>query len=144
MEREMSTRKRRIGVVVNYLSILLILALFYMGKHAGWSVPLIMGEIAALALSVASFIVVHFRTQLWALVHAPIQDLDERQLQVTDKSLRYAYSIFSVICLLILAYCFYGLMGSRDSAMGALALFSLIYLAHTLPSSIIACMEKVV
>jgi len=106
--------------------------------------PLIVGEIAALALAIATFVVFHFRTRLWKLVHAPTQELDERQLQVTDKSLRYAYSIFSITCLLILAYCFYGLMESRDSAMGALVLSSLIYMAHTLPSSIIAWMEKAV
>jgi len=144
MEREMSTRRRRIGVAINYLSILLILVFFYLGKYAGWSIPLIIGEMAAVAIAVATFVVFHLRTRLWKLVHASILELDERELQVTDKSLRYAYSIFSITCLLILAYCFYYLTESGDSAMGALVLFSLIYLAHTLPSSIIAWMEKVV
>ena len=144
MEREMTTTKRRIGVVLNYLSILLILALFSLGKYAGWNIPLIIGEMAALVIAIVTFVVFHFRTRLWKLVHAPIQELDERELQVTDKSLRYAYSIFSITCLLILAYCFYDLTESRDSAMGVLVLSSLIYLAHTLPSSIIAWMEKAV
>ena len=144
MEREMTTMKRRIGVVINYLCILLVLVLFYLGKNAGWNIPLIIGVIAALAVAIVTLVVFHFRTRLWKLVHTPIKELDERELQLTDKSLRYAYSIFSITCLLILAHCFYNLTESRDSAMGALVLFSLIYLAHTLPSSIIAWMEKAV
>ena len=129
--------------MLNYLSILLVLVLFYLGKYAGWNIPLIIGGGAALVVAIATFVIFHFRTRLWKLVHAPIKELDERELQVTDKALRYAYSIFSIICLLMLAYCFYNLTESRNSAMGALVFFSLIYLAHTLPSSIIAWMEKV-
>jgi len=144
MEREITATKRRVGVVINYLSIFLILVLFYLGKSMGWNVPLIIGEIAALAIAVITFVVFHLRTRLWKLVHASIQELDERELQVTDKSLRYAYGIFSITCLLILAYCLYNLTESGDSAMGALVFFSLIYLAHTLPSSVIAWMEKAV
>ena len=104
MECEMTTTKRRIGVVINYLSILLILVLFYLGKNASWNIPLIIGEIAALAVAIVTLVVFHFRTRLWKLVHAPIKELDERELQLTDKSLRYAYSIFSITCLLILQF----------------------------------------
>ena len=144
MEREMATTTRRVGVALNYLSILLALAFFYMGKHGGWDVPLVIGEVAALATAAGTFVVFHFRSRLWKLIHAPIRELDERELQLTDKSLRYAYSIYSITCLLILAYCFYGLAEGRDLAMGALVLACLIYLAHTLPAAIIAWMAKAV
>ncbi len=65
--------------------------------------------------------------------------LDERQTLVTHESLRLSYSIFSVIVLCLLLYL--GLRNSGD-AMLMLTFAMLLYLAHTLPSSVLAWRER--
>jgi hypothetical protein len=75
-------------------------------------------------------------TGLWRLVHAGEDEIDEREMQLTLGSLKYAYAIFAITVLmglLLLAVFGYGSQPFR------LTLFwAMVYLAHTLPSSIIA------
>jgi len=140
MKREISKKNRRIVVIINYLSIFFILVFFYAGINIGWNVLIIAGEIIVIITAVMSFIYLHIRTHLWKLVHTSIEELDERQIQVRYESLRYSYSIFSIISLLVIFY--HSLTIRGDVSFGMLILSSLIYLAHTLPSSIIAWTEK--
>lgn len=132
---------RRAGVIINYVSISLSLLLFYIGTDKGWSVPLIAGEVVALIVAFATFISVHIRTRLWKLVHSSVEVLDERQVQITHGSLRHSYSVFSITCLAILLYI--AITETRGcGSLGALLPGSMIYFAHTLPSSILAWTEK--
>ena len=140
----MSKARRRIGVVVNYLSLFLVLVFFYVAERTNLSAPLIVAGVVALVALAISFIHTYVRTRLWKLVHRRVEDLDERQIQITHESLRYSYGIFSVICLAIILVSElirqWAVTPDGLSLMPVLG--ALIYLAHTLPASILAWTEK--
>ncbi|MDP8239479.1 MAG: hypothetical protein P9X24_10350 [Candidatus Hatepunaea meridiana] len=140
MRKKISKTKRRLGVIVNYLSLIIVVILFYIVKHEGWHNLMITGMFAALLLTVITFITVHLKTGLWKFVHTKIEQLDEREIQVTHESLRYSYSILSVILLVIIFIM--SLAATGNDVLGPVLPTSLIYLAHTLPSSVIAWTEN--
>jgi len=140
MGKNISKTKRRLGVIVNYLSLIIVVILFYIVKIAGWHDLMIAGIIAALLLTVITFITVHVKTGLWKFVHTKIEQLDEREIQVTHESLRYSYSILSVILLVIIFIM--SLVVTGKDVLGPVLPTSLIYIAHTLPSSVIAWTER--
>ena len=85
---------------------------------------------------IATFIPLHVRTGLWRLAHAKVDALDEREMQQNLQSLRHAYLVFAIASLvIILTLVVFGPGGQTQQ----LAVFwILFYLAHTLPSSILA------
>jgi hypothetical protein len=90
-----------------------------------------------------SFFLVHIKTRLWSLGHAGVERLDERQIQVTHEALRHSYAVFTVICLFIML--FNATTGYRGHYLfDAVLPVSLLYFAHTLPSSVIAWKERAV
>jgi len=144
MTSQVSKSGRRAGVVVNYGSLLLILAALYVATGGGLN--LLSGLIGGLSLAVfiISFIMVHARTRLWHMTHSRGDRLDERQMMVTHEALRFSY-IYFTIAILVLLLCFELL---REFLAGGFnpplipVFAALIYLAHTLPSSILAWTEK--
>jgi hypothetical protein len=140
----MSKAKRRTGVIVNYFSLLLFLIIFYVAERTGLSTLLIVTGVVALVAIVISFIFAYVRTRLWKLVHRKVDELDERQVQITHESLRYSYGIFSVICLAIIlaSELIRQWSASADHLSLMPILAALIYLAHTLPASVLAWTEK--
>ncbi|UCG52835.1 MAG: hypothetical protein JSW58_04580 [Candidatus Latescibacterota bacterium] len=141
MDIRTSIAKRRVGVVVNYASLTLFLLLYYIGFIGHWSAVLTIGVLIFLAVATVSFIFVHIKTGLWRLAHSSREKLDERQIQVTHEALRYSYSVFAVICLLIML--FNAVTGYRGHYLfDAVLPMSLLYFAHSLPSSVIAWTER--
>ena len=138
----MDIGRRRIGVVLNLLSLFLFLVFYYAGRALGWDRLLLIGGVSVcLAVWLVSFITVHVRTGLWKFVHTRVDDLDERQAQVAHEALRYSYATFTVICLLIMF--FNATTGYRGHYMfDAILPASLLYVAHILPSSVLAWREK--
>jgi len=139
MRLEQSKPKRRVAVIINYGCAGLFLLLFALGKYNGWTPLLLIALAATLAVLLASFLRLHIRTRLWWLVHTGAEHLDERQVQATHESLRVSYGIFSVIVLCILLYM--GVRNTEDSML-ILVFAVLLYLAHTLPSSVLAWRER--
>ena len=140
MATEMSKPTRRLLIAINYLCVVLFLVLFAVGKYLGWSLPVAIALAAVVVILLVSFILAHIKTRLWRLAHTKAENLDERQIQVTHESLRYSYGIFTVISLAILLII--AVMSGGDDSMLILIFASLLYLAHTLPSSIIAWTER--
>jgi hypothetical protein len=143
-KRDVSRSKRRVGVLVNYAALLLLLACFYAAEGYGLNMAIAAAGIILFVVIVVSFISVQIRTHLWHLVHAKTKDLDERQIQVTHESLMRSYGAFSVICLsiLLIAELIREYSGSQIDTTMMPVIGALIYLAHTLPSSILAWTEK--
>ena len=139
MELERSKPRRRAAVVLNYASVVAILVLFAFGQYRGWNTPLAVATIAIAAVAMMSFLMLHVKTHLWWLVHTKADNLDERQIQLTHESLRYSYGIFAIVTLLVLLYL--GITHREDS-LSIVVFASLLYLAHTLPASVIAWIEK--
>lgn len=138
----MSGANRKIWVLINYISLGLLLFAFYSGEIVEPSTYIYAAIAFALIAGLVSFIMVHIRTGLWKLVHSKIDNLDERQIQVTHGALRHSYSIFTILALVILLII--ALAGGYDDANLIMIFASLLYLAHTLPSSVLAWTEKVV
>ena len=140
MATEMSKPTRRLLIAVNYLCVVLLLVLYAVGKYLGWSLPVAIALAAVVVILLVSFILAHIKTRLWRLAHTKVENLDERQIQITHESLRYSYGIFTVISLAILLII--AVISGDDDSMLILIFASLLYLAHTLPSSIIAWKER--
>ncbi len=140
----MSKSTRRIGVVINYGWLLMFLAFFFYGKFGEWTIIAALGMAASLIVIIISFIYVFAKTGLWRLLHTEVDKLDERQVLITHESLRYSYSIFSIICLIvILASELLKEFVMHGISIPLIPVFAiLLYLAHTLPASIIAWTEK--
>jgi hypothetical protein len=128
--------RRRVGVAVNYILLFLVLAIGIEGYWLGWSMATKIGFWLAVILVITTFVPVHVRTGLWRLAHARVDKLDEREIQQTLRSLRHAYVIFSIIALLIILSLVFVDLGGRTEQL--IVFWVLLYLAHTLPSSILA------
>ena len=99
----MTKQQRRTGVIVNHGALGLMLAIWYGSPMVGWT-----GSVRAVATLVPlvavgiSYYRLHLATGLWALVHARLEELDERQVEMTMLAARFSYAVFSVLCLLAL------------------------------------------
>ncbi|MDP8211202.1 MAG: hypothetical protein P9M05_10310, partial [Candidatus Stygibacter australis] len=72
--------------------------------------------------------------------HSAYKDLDERETELVFKATTISYSIFTIICLvMIYVFNFIG-FGPIDVVLAAF----LLYLAHSLPAAIIAWNQKVI
>ena len=135
-----SKPKRRLWIIINHILLLATLISAFAGETAGWGIWIKICFWLSVAAGLAVFYSLHFRTGLWRLAHAKADTLDEREIQLTLGALRYAYGLFSVIALLtILAMVVFG-FGSQ--ILRLVIFWVLLYLAHTLPSSVIAWTEN--
>jgi hypothetical protein len=136
MERNQSIQRRRSGVIVNYSFLLLVLVLSFEGYWLGWSLATKIGFWLSVAFVIVTFFPLHVHTGLWRLAHAKADDLDEREIQQNYEAVRYSYAIFTVLSLcIILVLVIFGLGGQAERLI---VFWVLLYLAHTLPSSILA------
>ena len=133
---------RRFWVFVNYCSLFLLLVLWNMLPWFGADDRFrLFSLVLFIPLTVFSFVIVQVRTGLWMLVHRRADDLDERELQDTLVALRYAYTIFAVICLSVLFV--QAIVFEKEIIfVDMLLVSSLIYFAHSLPASILAWTKR--
>lgn len=129
--------KRRTGVVFTFISLILIVLIFEYCIIKQWNTALTIIEIVLLFVFVLSFVITFIKTGLWKFTHKPFEKLDEREIALTGKSLRYAYAIITVLILIILLS--FSLLNKHISIV---LIASLIIFAHILPASIIAWTEK--
>jgi hypothetical protein len=142
--------QRRTGVVINYIAVVLFAVLFCIGEYRGWTTPGTIGIFISLSVWLVSFIIIYVKTRLWRFVHTKVDRLDERERQLTYESLRYAYAIFTVICLsyilvssLVAPRLAVNVLTPDDyPSFGLVMMWVLLYLAHILPASIIAWTER--
>jgi hypothetical protein len=130
--------------VVNYLCLVIMNVGFYivdMNDHASHMVDAV--GITAFVIVAITFFPLHAKTGLWKLTHAKTENLDERQVQITYNALSISYGWFTVICLVIMmGYAVsFRLFPGLGVTLTIPLVGSLIYLAHTLPGSILAWTE---
>jgi len=128
----------RIAVLVNYFSIIVILALFYVVRLGLLKTVFIAFEIIPLIAAVLSFRYAFLKTDIWKMTHASYKKLDEREIQVVFKATSISYSLFVIVTLVIIYIFILSGMGQIDAVLAV----SLLYIAHILPASIIAWNEK--
>ena len=134
----MTQKRRRISVIINYFSILLILTIFYIIKSGLLNKAFLTLEIIPLITIIISFRNAFGKTNLWKMTHSSFKNLDEREVQVVYKATSISYSLFVIITLVVIyTFIFIG-MGNIDALLAA----GFLYIAHTLPAAIIAWNEK--
>lgn len=139
MRNSKSLSKRRVWIIVNYLSVLSIVVLWEYCEIFNCSIALKSSCIIPVIILVISFIMVYWKTGFWQFVHKSINKLDERELQLTSSTLRYSYGIFTVFLLSILL-----LFSVFERPVSIIFVVSFIYIAHIIPASIIAWRERAV
>lgn len=139
MEMKKSIKKRRIGVIFTLLSLCSMVLIFEYYKIEQRDSTFITIEIIPIIIFIVSFVVTFIKTGLWGFIHKPLKKLDEREIALTSKSLRYAYAIFTLVTLILLLY-----LAITVTPIDVVLVTSLILFAHILPASIIAWTEKVI
>ena len=138
MYKTISRTQRRAGVFLNYFGLTGILVFSFLGHRENWNYINVTAVLLALVIVIITLLRYHIATGLWKLTHSGYENLDERQIQVTHQALSTSYSIFTIICLFI----FLGLAVLQSPNINLIITFLvLLYLAHTLPASIIAWRE---
>jgi len=133
-----SKKNRRSSVILNYLSIILILIIFYLIKLLGINKIYLLFEIIPIVVLIITFKSAFLTTNFWKMTHTSSKNLDERELQVVYKATTFSYTIFTVACLVIIYSFNLTGIGSIDVVLAA----SLLYFAHTLPAAIIVFTQK--
>ena len=135
-----SLSRRRMAVVINYGLLFLTLLLSLTAHLFEWAVWAKVCFCLLTIAVIATFIPLHVRTGLWRLAHAKVDALDEREMQQNLESLRHAYIVYAIASLLIILTLV--VFGSSGQAQQLAVFWILLYLAHTLPSSILAWSES--
>jgi hypothetical protein len=131
---------RRAWVVASYISPVVFLICFSIVQQRNFHPAAIVLGLISLATVFTSLVQLHVRTGLWRMVHRSFDELDERQIQVVLRALRYSYVTFAVLTLATLLLGLFVYRG--NTSLGMFILWCLIYVAHTLPASLIAWTEK--
>jgi len=137
MEMKESIKKRRIGVIFTLLSLCSMVLIFEYCKIEQRDSAIIAIEIIPIIIFIVSFILTFIKTGLWGFIHQPLKKLDEREIALTSKSLRYAYGIFTVVTLILLLS-----LAITYTQIDVVIVVSLILFAHILPACYIAWTEK--
>lgn len=145
MDIQSSINSRRLMLVLNYLCLLTMNVCFYFAwAYQDMNHVIDALGIGSLLIVVATFFQLFLRTGLWRLTHTDTDSLDEREIEITHEALRYSYSWFSIVCLVIIFThaVVYRLVPDVDFAISVPLAGSLLYLAHTLPGAVLAWREK--
>lgn len=137
MELNKSIKSRRVGVILNFL--LLALIIF---QNELIRFDLLPQNYKYLKIILIVFILItHFsffgKTGLWKFTHKRKNDLDERELELSNQALRFSYSVFAVLIISFL-YIFNWL----NFKVTMIEIGSFLYLAHVLPAYYISWTEK--
>ena len=135
MKKERALRKT--GVITTTLSLIAIVIIFEYGKVNLQRNYFLVLEILAILAFLISFFLTYAKTGLWKFTHKPLKELDEREIALTSKSLRFAYGIFSVTVLVLLLS-----LAIIETQIDIVLVVSLILFAHIIPASVIAWTEK--
>jgi hypothetical protein len=137
MNLRQSKKHRRLWVTLNYAALVgfVIIWFFILAGHKN-VLSYSFGAISLIVVLI-SFYFAYLKTRIWNLVHTSVLKLDEREISVIYYALRYAYSIFAILCLIIMIA-----ISLSKKPIDIMTVAVLIYLAHILPASIIAWKEK--
>jgi hypothetical protein len=133
MELKTSKSNRRIGITINFICLILIVLIYELLKSGILIQKYLLLEIAPVALLIITDIMLFGKTKLWKFTHKPYDKLDEREKQLSNQSLRFSYSFFTIFSLALLYT--YNLWGIK---INIILIASLIYMAHTLPAYFIS------
>ena len=132
MEIKRPKSERRMLILINFISLALLVVIFELIKSGYFTHKHLFFEIVPLAILIFTYVQVFLRNGLWNFTHKSLSKLDEREMVLTNYSLRKAYSFFTISVLsLFVCYSLFNIQANM------VLIVSLIYLAHILPAYII-------
>lgn len=138
MNQTIQKTKNRGWMLLNYLSLIAIVVLFNLGKYHQWSTGISIAGIASVVIFIGTFWRAFLRTRFWKMVHMSSQKLDEREISLVLNALKYSYSIFTILCIVII----YAFAITGIQLVDVVLAGGLLYLAHTLPAVVVGWNEK--
>jgi hypothetical protein len=85
-----------------------------------------------LLIFAAGFYLGFIRTGLWHFIHKPLRQMDEKDIEITSKALRIAYTVFALFVIsLLLVFSFAGYSPDLVSVIG------MFLFAHSLPAAVV-------
>ena len=134
----MKKQQNRFWMVLNYLSLIVGMLLYYAVKIYNLPGYLIYYEIGFMAIFLFSLFKAFVKTKYWRIVHTSSKKLDEREMQVVLNAMKYAYGIFTIVCLVVI----YSFAIAENQPIDILLAGALLYFAHTLPAAIVGWNER--
>jgi len=132
--------QNRFWIVFNIICLVLLLVFFYLGKFRDWPLILSIVEILFIVLFMISLYFAFIKTKFWKLVHSKSENLDEREVSVVLNGLKYSYSIFTIIIIVVIYISALLDLQFLDVIFAG----GLLYLAHILPAAVVGWNEKIV
>lgn len=133
MDIKKSIWRRRLGVVLTNLSLICIVGIFEYSRFYEWTDRIKAIEVVVLIIFFAALIRTYIVPGLWRFFHQKPGELDERELALTNRILRYAYGVFTIVVLVVMM-----VFALTSTTLDMLLVAALILLAHLLPPSIAA------
>jgi len=130
--------KSRTAVIINYISLIILLAIFYIIREMGLNKWFLLVELIPLIVMRFSFNKAYHRSGLWKMIHRSQKTLDERELQILHSSIRMSYNIFVILVLLLILV--FAIVDIRP--IDVVLMVCLGYIAHTLPAAVITFYEE--
>jgi membrane-associated HD superfamily phosphohydrolase len=138
MKQLYTQKHNRSWILLHYLSLIALIIFFYSGKFSQWPLLLTMILGISLVIFIISFVYAFIKTNLWKIVHTSSKNLDERETQVVLHALKYAYAIFTILCVVIM----YVLAITQFQIIDVFFAGGVLLVAHTLPAAIVGWNEK--
>ena len=137
---------RRLGVVIHYVSIVILLICIHIVLSDFISLPVIIFAVVSLVAAIISFVVVYLAPKLWRFTWTKPDQLDEREMQVNREAFRRAYlttitvGLIAAIATIIIKNSYFSEQSflEKRSYNAVPLMFALVHFAKTLPASILA------
>ncbi|MEA2095654.1 MAG: hypothetical protein U9P73_03025, partial [Candidatus Cloacimonadota bacterium] len=126
-------KKNRTAVVINYVSLLFILIIFYTIRELDVNKWYLLIEIIPLVVMRISFNTAYHKSGLWIMIHKSQKTLDEREIQILHRAIRMSYNIYVILVLLLIMI--FAVVDLRPIDM--VLVVCLGYVSHTLPAAVI-------
>ncbi|MCD4768920.1 MAG: hypothetical protein K8R35_01985 [Bacteroidales bacterium] len=120
------------GTLINLSSLIVIVLFFELVKLNRWNPQLLVYETIPFLVLLISYIKYFGKTGLWRLVHTSSDKLDCKKNLLITSAIKTAYSIYTIMVLVIL---FVNVLSGIEISM--VLVVALIYLAHILPAYIL-------
>ena len=149
MNRQFSQGKRRLWVIVNYSSMIVLASMVIAGEYSYWKLWISLGAVISFIILLTSYLHLYIRTNLAKMVQSKAESLDERELQILHRAHTRSYRALGLISIFFLFILFvtirYSLSPITHSlthrghySFGLVSIMVFNYLIHILPASLIA------
>lgn len=132
--------KNRLWIILNLVSLISLIVFFYLGKFSNWQFMVIIIEVFSIIIFSVSFYMGFKKTNFWRLVHSKSENLDEREMSVVLKGLKYSYSIFTMVSIAVV----YILTLINFQFIDVVYAAGLLYLAHIIPAAVVGWKDRLV